>query len=264
MDPTIEHPIFRFRNGQPRSQTDRVIAETRIVLNINDGQLQLAMLALPQELEALAVGFLLGEGALRRREDLTDVQIQQDPLEVHVRGEFDADVLENIHLRWTWGTGCGGGGTARDIDAAAIAPVADGPTVSCQELIQLAGEFTRRSTLWQQTGGVHACGLADQKNIVMFAEDVGRHNAFDKVIGQAFLEKIDLCDKFLLTTGRISADIVSKAIACRLAILVSRSAVTSLAIQAARRFGMTLVGFLRGGRFSVYTGYQRIVEATKK
>jgi len=119
-----------------------------------------------------------------------------------------------------------------------------------------------RAALWQQTGGVHACALAAADGIVLFAEDVGRHNAFDKVVGRAFLDGVDLAGKFVIMTGRLSAEIVSKAVACRVGLLVSRSAVTALAVKLARRFGVTLVGFLRGRRLNVYTGFERVVLET--
>lgn len=253
-----EYPIRRIAADRSKAVADKVISEARVELDVNDGQVSLALLCLPQDLEALAVGFLLGEGALRRREDLTSVEVLPAEGRVCVRGDFDADAIEAIARRWTWGTGCGGGGTGRDLDAPAYGSVGQGPTVVPERLVELAREFRARATLWRQTGGVHACALADAEGIVAFAEDVGRHNAFDKIMGKALLEGIDIADKLVLATGRLSAEIVSKAVACGLPILVSRSAVTGLGVKLARRFGLTLVGFLRGRRLNVYTGYQRI------
>jgi len=259
MDPIQEYPIRRIEAGKARSAVDKVIAEARIELDVNDGQLRLAMLALPQDLEALAVGFLLGEGALRRVEDLEKVEAVPGEGKVLVRGDFDADVLEAITTRWTWGVGCGRGGTSRDFDTPAYAPAGPGPEMSPEGLLQLAGDFQQRAGLWKQTGGVHACALAGRACIIHFAEDVGRHNAFDKVLGMAALNRVDVTDKLVLTTGRLSAEIVSKAVACRVPMLVSRSAVTALAVRLGRRFSLTLVGFLRGRRMNVYTGFERIV-----
>ncbi len=125
-------------------------------------------------------------------------------------------------------------------------------------MCRIAKDFQSRAKLWKQTGGVHACALAGGEGILLFTEDIGRHNAFDKVMGRALLEGIDVADKFVLMTGRVSAQIVSKAAACGVAMLVSRSAVTDLGIKLARRFGITLVGFLRGRRLNVYTGHERV------
>lgn len=256
-----DHPIRRFKDGHWSSLVDPVIREQRIELDVNDGQARIAMLCLPRDLEALAVGFLLGEGALRDRQDFTGAEYLPDEHKLAVSGTFDAEALENINIRWTWGTGCGGGGTSRDIDRTPYAPVAEGPTVTPEQLIALGIAFHGRSDLWRSTGGVHTCALTDREHLLVEAEDVGRHNAFDKVMGMAVLSDMDVSDKLILTTGRLSAEIVSKAVACGVTVLVSRSAVTNLAVALAKRFGVTLVGFLRGRRLNVYTGFQRIASA---
>jgi FdhD protein len=258
MDLTQEYPIRRFEAGQSKAVPDKVIAEARIELDINDGSHVLAILCLPQDLEALAAGFLLGEGILRRREDVTGLEVRAAEGRVLVRGRFDPDALDALSRRWTWGTGCGAGGTSRDLDTAVYAPVGPGKAVSPDRLLELWRGLEAKAGLWRQTGGVHACGLAGEEGILVFAEDVGRHNAFDKVMGRALLDGIDVSDKLVLTTGRLSAEIVSKAVACRLPMLATRSAVTSLAVKLARRFGVTLVGFLRGRRLNVYTGFERV------
>ncbi len=259
MDIVREHPIRRFESGRPSAVSDTIVTETRIELDVNDGQLRLAMLCLPHELEALAVGFLAGEGALRSRDDLEAVEVDLEAGRVCVRGDLDADVLEAVTRRWTWGTGCGGGGTARDLDRPVYAGVGPGTPMQAGRLVELAGEFLGRAELWARTGGVHGCALASAEGIALYAEDVGRHNAFDKIIGKALLDGIDVAEHLVLTTGRLSAEIVSKAVACRVPMLASRSAVTTLAVDLARRFGVTLIGFVRGRRMNVYTGFQRVL-----
>ncbi|MFB3890567.1 MAG: formate dehydrogenase accessory sulfurtransferase FdhD [Phycisphaerae bacterium] len=259
MDLIQEFPIRRFDAGSSAAAVDRVIAEARIELDINDGRARLAMLCLPRDLEALAVGFLVGEGILRDRKDLGEVKAVADEGRVSVRGDFDADAVEALNRRWTWGSGCGSGGTSRDLDSPAFAPLGPGRPIAPERLRELTETFHAQAGLWRQTGGVHACALADEGGIVAFAEDIGRHNAFDKIMGRAFLDGVGVQDKFVLTTGRISAEIVSKAVACRVPMLVSRSAVTSLGVKLARRFGVTLVGFLRGRRMNVYSGFERII-----
>ncbi len=257
-EPIKDYPIRRFKGGEAISEVDSVTIEQRIELDIDNGRLRLGMLCLPQDLEAMVAGFLYGEGALRRREDLESIEVYPDEHRVVVRGDFDDDSLENISRHWTLGTGCGSGGTSRDVDTPAHGRVGDGPTATPQQLTELMSQFTARTSIWRKTGGVHACALASGGDIILYAEDVGRHNAFDKVIGMALLGDIDLTDKLVLTTGRLSGEIIAKAAAVGVTILVSRSAVTSLAIELARRFAVTLVGFVRGDRLNVYTAYQRI------
>ncbi|MHC4982433.1 MAG: formate dehydrogenase accessory sulfurtransferase FdhD, partial [Planctomycetota bacterium] len=236
MELTKEYPIRRFEAGRWSSARDKVVGEVRIELDVNDGELRLAMLSLPSDLEALAVGFLASEAALRRPEDLHGVEVRGSKGQIHVRGDFDPEALENIRLRWTWGTGCGGGGTGRDFEAPAFRAVGAGPTITPPQLLKLARQFQQQTSLWQQTGGVHACALVDAGKVLLSAEDVGRHNAFDKVMGMAILRRVDPTDKIVITTGRLSAEIVSKAVACGVPILASRSAATGLAVELARRF----------------------------
>ena len=132
-------------------------------------------------------------------------------------------------------------------------------TIGVSKLAVLGREFGRQGVLYRITGGVHACGIADPDKVLLSAEDVGRHNAFDKVVGMALLRGMDLSNRIALTTGRLSAEIVGKAIVHGLPILASSSAPTAMGVQWSRRFGLTLVGFLRGRRMNVYTGYERVV-----
>ena len=259
MNGSKEFPVRRFDGGKVESIADPVVNERRIELDVNDGRLRMGMLVLPSDLEAFAVGFLLGEGVLRGASDLTDVTFDDEEGVVYVRGDFDDAALDEIMQRWTWGSGCGSGGTSRDLNSTAYASVGAGPVLSPETILERMKELHARMKLWKSTGGVHGCGLADANGIVLVTEDVGRHNAFDKIMGRAAMEGIGAADKFMLTTGRLSAEIVSKAVACGLPMLVSRGAATALGIQVARRFGLTLVGFARGKRLNVYTGYERVV-----
>jgi FdhD protein len=257
---TIEWPIRRYqRSGEQADLNDRVVREQRLELVLNGDPL-LAMLALPRDVEALAAGFLVSEGLWRDRERLPEIRFDQDAGQILCQGRFDEDAAESMHRRWTFGTGCGGGGTARDESLLArCRPLESGITIGADRLTELGRTFSRQGVLYRMTGGVHACGIADREKVLLFAEDVGRHNAFDKVAGMALLGGLDVSDKIALTTGRLSAEIVAKAIAHRVPILASSSAPTAMGVRWSRRFGLTLVGFLRGGRLNVYTGYQRIV-----
>ncbi|HUU85873.1 MAG TPA: formate dehydrogenase accessory sulfurtransferase FdhD [Phycisphaerae bacterium] len=258
-DQTIEWPIRRYhRSGRQTALQDRVVREQRVELLLNGVPL-LAMLALPRDVEALALGFLVSEGLWRDCQRLPEVCFDPSAGRVDCTGPFDEDAAESIHRRWTFGTGCGGGGTARDPSVLAeCRPLASRVTVPAARLAARGREFSRQGALYRLTGGVHACGIADADRVLLFAEDVGRHNAFDKVAGMALLARMDLSNKIALTTGRLSAEIVGKAVAHGVPLLASSSAPTAMGVQWARRFGMTLVGFLRGGRMNVYTGYQRV------
>ena len=256
---TINWPIHRYDRSGQTSLTDKVVREQRIELVLNEVPL-LAMLALPRDVEALALGFLVSEGLWWNRKRLPEIHFDASAGQVRCFGSFDQDAVESIHRRWTFGTGCGGGGTARDYTRLADCPPIVSPmTVRASQLTALGREFAGQTALFRMTGGVHACGIADAEGILLVAEDVGRHNAFDKVAGMALARGVDLSQKITLTTGRLSAEIVGKAIAHGMPLLASFSAPTAMGVQWAGRFGLTLVGFLRGKRMNVYTAYRRVM-----
>lgn len=257
---TINWQICRHdRSGKQTFLSDRVVREQRIELMLNGVPL-LAMLALPRDVEALALGFLVSEGLIWAKKKLPEIVFDPSTGQVRCSGQFDEEAADNIHQRWTFGTGCGGGGTAHNISRLAeCPPIVSRMTLRSCQLTSLGREFGRQTVLYRMTGGVHACGIADPDKLLLVAEDVGRHNAFDKVAGMAIRSGTDLSQKIALTTGRLSAEIVGKAIAHGLPVLASFSAPTAMGVQWAGRFGLTLVGFLRQGRMNVYTGYQRIV-----
>ena len=259
-DQTIVWPIHRYqRTGERALVGDAVICEERIELVLNEVPL-LAMLALPRDVDALALGFLVSEGLWLDRTRLPEVHFDASTNQVRCAGDFEQDALESIHRRWTFGTGCGGGGTGRDVSRLAdCQPIVSTLTVHASRLSALGREFAGQTVLYHKTGGVHACAIADEGGLLLVAEDVGRHNAFDKVAGMALMRGMELSDKLALSTGRLSAEIVAKAIAHGVPLLASFSAPTAMGVQWSNRFGLTLVGFLRGRRMNVYTAYQRVV-----
>ena len=127
-------------------------------------------------------------------------------------------------------------------------------------LLQLIHELDQRADTFKITGGVHSAALADNRTMLVRYEDIGRHNAVDKVFGYAFMKHISLFDKCLVLSGRISNEILAKAAQNRIPFIISRSAPTLQAVQGAEQLGITVVGFARGSRFNVYTRPERIIE----
>ena len=130
--------------------------------------------------------------------------------------------------------------------------------IDVEKLFSLFKDFQKKSELYKSTGCIHCAALADSENIIFLAEDIGRHNAVDKVIGYALLNEITLRNKVLLISGRISSEMVLKAGKWKIPVIVSRSAPTSLAITLAEKIGLTVIGFLRGKRCNIYTHSQRV------
>jgi FdhD protein len=130
--------------------------------------------------------------------------------------------------------------------------------ITLNAIRKLLSDFRTISKLYLETGGVHSAALADNGSILFFSEDIGRHNAVDKLIGKAFLESVSVENKVLLTSGRVTSEIMTKAARNRFPVLISRAAPSCMAVNLAEDMGITLVGFARGDRMNVYSWPNRI------
>jgi FdhD protein len=130
--------------------------------------------------------------------------------------------------------------------------------MSLGDIRRLLSTFRNISALYLETGGVHSAALSDGKDILFFSEDIGRHNAVDKLIGKAFLQSVPIEDKVLLTSGRVTSEIMTKAARNRFPVLISRAAPSCMAISYAEDMGITLIGFARGERMNIYSWPNRI------
>ena len=264
VQPSSSQRIRRYRGGTWEEIEDPLVTEVRMRLFLND-ELVTSLMCLPQEIEALAMGFALSEGIASQPQQIRHVGVDVNAGEIRLQADLDAAAAIARFQQWRTVTGsCGGGTTGQDLSAPS-----DCKRINTQmrmkrtDLCEAMRAFQEGSTLFRLTGGTHAVAAADvDGHILLFSEDIGRHNAFDKVLGNAARQHIDLEDKAILTTGRISSEIAAKAIRRKIPLLVSRSAPTSYAVALAERFFVTLVGFARGSRMNIYTYPQRIVEGT--
>jgi FdhD protein len=214
----------------------------------------------------LAVGFLLTEGVLRSADDVASVAYclegdgtqQYNVVTVRTHQPVDGDLAPRA---FPVGSSCGVCGKA-SLDAVAVrcGPVASGPTVARSTLVALPHRLRSEQAVFDSTGGLHAAAcFTASGELAVLREDVGRHNAVDKVVGHAAIQDLlPLSGHVLLVSGRLSFEIVQKAAVAGIPILCAVSAPSSLAVDAARRFEQTIVGFLRDDRFNVYCGDARI------
>lgn len=259
MDPFHETFIIRLKGEQLEETTDQVASEIGFTLNVNDKQV-VTLLCTPSELDAMAIGFLLSEGILRDRESMLEVKVDEKTFTVSVRLAHIADDIDASFNKKTITSGCGRGITfTHASNLKDLPPNRSLVRVAPDEIQALMNEFRSISELFMKTGGVHSAALADRQGIHLFAEDIGRHNAVDKLIGKAFLANIPVEEKILLSSGRISGEIMTKVIRNRIPILISRTAPTCMSITSAEDHGVTLIGFARGNRMNIYTHPQRIV-----
>ncbi|MCP5053991.1 MAG: formate dehydrogenase accessory sulfurtransferase FdhD [bacterium] len=222
---------------------DMVAAEEEILMVINKTERVIISMS-PDDLKPFSYGFLLTSGLITSVDEIEELSILGHRIDVQLT---NAPEDLTIVLR----SGCGSGtGVEADIETN---PFDEVELPDLETLPELYKEFTRYSEVHDETGGVHSAAITDGSAIHFFSEDVGRHNAVDKVIGKALMRDVDLNDYFLLSSGRISGEIVKKAISARLRTIVSRAAPTCAAIVRARRANLGVVGFMRGKRYNVYT-----------
>ncbi len=215
----------------------------------------------------LAAGFLFTEGLLRpgdiRRvaycDDVDDSAQRYNVVTVTLGGAFDAGALRR-NFYATSSCGICGKAALEDIERH-CAPVGPGPEVQASVVLGLPDALRAGQKVFERTGGLHAAGLfTSQGELVCIREDVGRHNAVDKVIGEQLLAgKLPLSDRILQVSGRLSFEIVQKAAMAQIPVIAAVSAPSSLAVEAGERFGMTVIGFVRGGRLNVYAHPERLV-----
>jgi FdhD protein len=217
--------------------------------------------ATPCDLEEMGVGFLLDEGLLVERAELADISVDAK------RGLVYVNTAESVPDDLVYKTryitsGCGKGVTFSSMShARGLDRVTSSTTLAADEVYAMMGEMARLAEAYRDSGGMHACALARDGRVVLIREDVGRHNALDKLLGRAWLDGIPTTDAVLLTTGRISYEMAVKAAKNRVPVLVSHSAVTDLAAQIADELGITVAGYARGGGLTVYTHPARIRNA---
>ena len=259
MKSSHETLIIRTRGQHIEEKVDQVAAEIGFTLNINGKQV-VTLLCTPAELDAMAIGFLLSEGILHDRKSLLEVLVDEKNYTVSVTLAKLPDDIDSTFHKKTITSGCGRGITFTD--TANLKNLPPGKTqikIALEEIPSLLREFRSLSELFMKTGGVHSAALADRKGIHLYAEDIGRHNAVDKLIGKAFLAGIPVEDKILISSGRISGEIMTKVIRNRIPIMISRTAPTCMSITYAEDHGVTLIGFARGDRMNIYTHPQRVV-----
>jgi FdhD protein len=219
----------------------------------------------------LAAGFLYGEGIVSSQEDIrkisycvdadVDAEQQYNIVNVELRGtrEYDLRPLER-HFYTTSACGVCGKASLEQLELRGCPVIGPGPQVSAETIYSLPEKLRAEQGLFEATGGLHAAALFDAGGeLVALKEDVGRHNATDKLIGWALLEgRLPLGDHIVMVSGRSSYEIMQKCLVAGVPIVCAVSAPSSLAVDVAREFGTTLVGFLRGSKFNVYAGSERI------
>ncbi len=250
--------IMKYENGTVSSVEDMVVREYALTLFL-DGKEFITLLCTPSSLDCLAVGFLLSESVIRSKADIRKIKIDEEKGIAYVDTFESSFIAKKLHGKRTLTTGCGKGSTFYNaMDSLSCRRVSGEIELQSETVLELMKDFNKKSELFLNTGGVHSVALGDETGIILFHEDVGRHNAMDKVIGEADLKDISLSDKIVLSSGRISSEMLIKAAKAGIPVIVSRSAPTDMAIELAEQLGITIIGFARGHRMNIYNNSDRI------
>lgn len=257
---TVTHSILKANGSNLEQVEDNIVREIPLTIHYNREEIA-TLLCSPYQIEELVLGFLLNEGFIRIPEDV--YEIRHDPADHLIWVEGKQCLLQKELMSKRFVSACCGKSRASFCfanDALMVQPLASTQSISLQEAYDYIHFLETNSPLFQATGGIHSGGVGHQGKVLLTSYDIGRHNVFDKLNGQAFRAGINLENHVLFFSGRVSSEILLKVAKMKAPILLARSAPTDLALAQAEALNITVVGFARGQRLNIYTHPERIKE----
>jgi FdhD protein len=243
----------RFHEGELKPQRRPVVREYPLRLRVNGSDLA-TLVASPHRLNFLVAGFFRLQGFIESLDDILSLGICSDfgLAEVRIRGEVPE------RLAPTLTSGCGTG-ISFNIPETLKQGGAGGALFSTEAVFTLMKDLAARAESYREHGGIHSAAVGDGKELLLYAEDIGRHNTLDRLAGEALFRNLDLQGKLLVTSGRISTELVAKAARLGIAVIASRTSPTDRAIDLAEQAGITLIGYVRGEAMEIYSHPRQIV-----
>lgn len=254
-------PTRKYEGDDWTEQDDSVAAEYPLTVFVNDAEFA-TIVCTPADLEEMTIGFLASEGAIRAYRDIADLSIDFDRGFVYVtlarRDALDPALFSKRRI----GSCCGKSRQSFyfHADAQTASKLEDSVVIRPSRCYELMRRLHSASETHKLTGGVHSAALCDESGIVAHFTDIGRHNALDKLYGHCLSHGISAANKAIAFSGRLSSEVVLKAVKIGAPVLLSKSAPTDLGLQLADELCLTAVGFLRGGGMNVYTHPKRIAD----
>jgi FdhD protein len=231
---------------------DVVVTELPLTIILNHQEV-VTLLCSPTKLEYLTVGYLWSEDLIKSKDEIREIKLDRETGVARVETERAVNVLSKPLLASGGGRECTALSRVRRVSV-------ESPTkLSSSQIFSLMENFVQRSEVFKTTGGVHSAALCEADSLLIFSEDIGRHNAIDKVFGECLLKDIPTDDRLIITSGRVSSEILLKVAKRNIHLLVSKSAPTNLGVRLANDLGITLIGFVRGKRMNIYTHDERVV-----
>ncbi len=242
-------PCIKVDGEKTRTDLHEVIEEVPLALFVNGRHAMTAMMS-PVQLEDFVTGYLFTEQIIKGVDEIESIKIDKNRMSVITKNLFKVLGPKKTSL-----SGCGG--STSFIDTGKLPSIKSDYSISTVN-IWISIKAVLNSELHITTGGIHIVALLDRENVLAVSEDIGRHNALDRVIGHALKSNIDLSKTYVIVSGRISSEMVRKCLIANIPIIVSRGATTTLAVEIAEKTGLTVVGFARGGKMVIYTHTHRI------
>lgn len=249
--------VDKFFEDKCESFEDFVIKDEKIDFYLN-GEKLISVMTIKEHQDAHIVGFLLSEAVISTIDDIKSLKIDEDGLKVYVEADISSISYENLFKQKTLTSGCCVGVTGNADLSFDCSFVQTNYQVKSTQILKQMSEFNKSSKLFDETGCVHKAQIVLEDKTIFEAEDIGRHNAIDKVVGLAAMSKKDIRKSILYVTGRLSNEMVVKCVMHKIPIVVSKAAVTFEGIKAANEHGVTLVGFAREHKMNIYTHSSRV------
>jgi len=237
---------YTWKTGRLREVKGEVVREQPLTVFVN-GRKFITLLASPEKLDCLVVGYLWLEKVITSLADVRRLSVSE------VDGRAEVELMHEVELptERILTSGCGGGITFR-IDPRLFPRIESSLRVEPARLFERMKDLYLRAVGYRSSRGIHGAALADPDRLLLMAEDVGRHNAVDKVVGQSLLAGVPMTDRILLNTGRISSEMLLKGARMGVPLVVSRTSPTEMAVSLAEQLGITVVGYLQHDSLSVY------------
>lgn len=251
-------PILRLTKEDGQSSMEDVVAREFPVTIILNGEELVTLLCSPKNLDYLAAGFLSSEGFLKSKDEIKNILVDDERGVVRVETQEDKELNPDVLFKRIISSGCGRGASFYSLADTDSQKVESKTEISSEEIFTLVHEFQHGSQLYLSTGGVHSAALCDRKSILIFAEDIGRHNAIDKIFGECLLKGIPTDDRIIISSGRITSEILHKVAKKNIPIVISVSQPTNLGVRIADSLGITLVCSVKGRRMNVFTNSWRV------
>lgn len=257
-DVLTNQTIVRFEDGELFETTDSYVTEFPLTVMVN-GEEFATVICSPDHMEELVLGFLASEGAILKRSELKSIQIDDSKGFAHVELTKDLGDRFEYSTKRMIASCCG---KSREFyfqnDAAAAKTSLSNITLTPQQVINMMTRLQTASKLFKRTGGLHNAAISDGDAFFEHRQDIGRHNALDKLYGFCIERHIPVRDKVLIFSGRISSEILIKAAKIGVGVILSKSAPTTLAVTLANDLNITAIGFIRDGNFNIYSHPERI------